>query len=926
MKKLQQYYIFKISTSRLKKSNYCLNLSINEARKTGEIVSIGDSQMLRSLRKLKNQSVDEDTITQLFIEKKKIKSKKYSKENTERLIEIENQIDQYLFVPEIISIFVNDIRHYEYLGQNNFKLNNVTYKRLLCGAGQARRNTSIWIAESYEKSLKTILNNDRKDIEITPAKFNAYFSLASSATLPVSTPYFCVVPDHNIKRIERVDYIQEIENGDDIIEERDEEITFNLWDGQGLISPRFAKQWADELELDYIPSAFIIRSNFIKGMLCTIDFHDYSENIAENHYVIDIWGNKYNIRDADVILTESQFKIWNAYESIDDFVGKCKKNDLGWGISRVTPKYENTHTFLNYQFVQVLDLDNQDIIDLCQPTIEYFENITKNKIEYTLLYLLGEKANQKHNPNIFNHLFDNITKALILNNKLLEDPYIKNYLLHSLNKKIKQSYIGNLIVEGQYTIIIADPIAFLEYIFNLPIKGLLNKDEHYSHYWLNKKETKIAAMRAPLTWKSEVNILNLKRNLEIDKWYKYLNNCIVYNVFGNDNLLQGGSDQDGDIICLTNNKQVIKGASGGLPIHYATKKTPKQKIVEEELYKSDINGFNNNVGFVTNTATSAFAILPRLKENSPEYIETINRLKRFRKEQGATIDATKGLDIKPFPVHWTKWKRIPKNVSDEERKQRKFENSIVINKRPYFMRWVYSAYNRKYLEFRKKYSKDSHMRFDKELDLLLNQKSNCDKLSEEEISFLNDYAQYNPLIETDCLMNKISWHIESKIKQLKISLYNKPTEEIILILKNKNIITDKKKYKKLYDLYKIYKSGKRNFSNIDSGSESFKFRTIEQYNKYIRLKASEISSNGSELANMAVDICYVIHPTDNKNFVWQIFGDEIIENIILNKQEFCSVPFRDKGGTIDYLGDKYSMFNIEINNDENYEYLIYEDF
>ena len=157
-------------------------------------------------------------------------------------------------------------------------------------------------------------------------------------------------------------------------------------------------------------------------------------------------------------------------------------------------------------------------------------------------------------------------------------------------------------------------------------------------------------------------------------------------------------------------------------------------------------------------------------------------------------------------------------------------------------------------------------------------------------------------------------------------MQNKPTEEIILILKNKNIITDKKKYKKLYDLYKIYKSGKRNFSNIDSGSESFKFRTIEQYNKYIRLKASEISSNGSELANMAVDICYVIHPTDNKNFVWQIFGNEIIENIILNKQEFCSVPFRDKGGTIDYLGDKYSMFNIEINNDENYEYLIYEDF
>ena len=924
MKKLQQYYIYKISTSRLKKSNYSVNLTIDLARKTGELVSIGDSQMLRSLRWIKQQEISQSEIDHLLFEKKRIKRKKHTVENSQRLLEIENQLDKILFVPEIISIFVDDIRHYEYIGQNGFTVNNIKYKRLLCGAGQARRNNSLWISEEFETPLKTILNNDRQDIEITPAKFSAYFSLASTATLPVSTPYFCVVPDYEIKRIERVDYIQEVDNDDDIIEERDEEISFNLWDGQGLISPKFAAQWAEEMELDYIPSAFIIRSNFIKGMLCTIDFHKYAEEVAENHYVTDVWGNKYNIRDADIILTESQFKLWNAYESIDDYIRKCKNNNLNWGVSRVTPKYENTHTFLNYQFIQVLNLSDDQIKELCQPTLDYFENISKNNIEYTLLYLMGEMANQSYNENIFSHIHDNVTKSLILNNKLLEDPYIRNYLIHSLNKKIKDSYIGNLIVEGQYTIIVADPIAFLEYIFNLPIKGLLNRDEHYSRYWLNKKEIRIAALRAPLTWTSEVNILNLKQNKETNEWYKYLNNCVIYNIFGNDNLIQGGSDQDGDIICLTNNKQVIDGAQGGLPIHYATKKAPKQKIIEEDLYKSDTNGFNSKVGFITNTATSAFALLPELEVNSSEYIETINRLKRFRKEQGATIDATKGLVIKPFPTHWTKWKKIPENASEEEINKINFENSIVINKRPYFMRWLYTAYNRKYINFKRKYSKDGEMRFNKTLDeMLVQYKEDINSLLENEIQFINNYYRYNSLIESNCLMNKIAWFMEEKISLLKTSLIHKPTEENIMILKNHDIITNKKRYKKLYDLHKIYKSGKKNFSTIESNGGFYKFNTIEQYNKYIRQKAEEISSNGSELANLAVDICYITHPNDNKNFVWQIFGNEITENILKNKQEECHTPFLNKKGDIKYLGERYSMY--EINIDDNCENFFYED-
>jgi hypothetical protein len=55
---------------------------------------------------------------------------------------------------------------------------------------------------------------------------------------------------------------------------------------------------------------------------------------------------------------------------------------------------------------------------------------------------------------------------------------------------------------------VADPIAMLEHIFGLPVKGLLDRDEYYCKYWLDKGVNKIAGMRSPLVWRSEVDVMD----------------------------------------------------------------------------------------------------------------------------------------------------------------------------------------------------------------------------------------------------------------------------------------------------------------------------------------------------------------------------------------------------------------------------------
>ena len=165
--------------------------------------------------------------------------------------------------------------------------------------------------------------------------------------------------------------------------------------------------------------------------------------------------------------------------------------------------------------------------------------------------------------------------------------------------------------------------------------------------------------------------------------------------------------------------------------------------------------------------------------------------------------------------------------------------------------------------------------------------------------------------------------MESEIKLLKEKMFGDITEENIMLLKDQSIPFDKDKFKKLYDLYKKYKSEKRNFANIKDESGEEKYKTVEQYNKYIRNEAYKISPSLRELANLAVSICYEAYPSDNKAFVWCVFGDGIIENINDNRQKVSIIPYIDDGGTIEFLGSKYSNFEIKIDNlsEDIYAYL-----
>lgn len=577
VRKLQQFYVAKFLSGRLANSNYCVyRENINDLRSAQEIVALADSQVLRTIRhiryqRLKQQGIEfeeyqPDTpekmsnLTKLLLEKKRLV--KAEPQNREERVSIQNQItennkkiDRLLFIPEYVLIKIENKKHYREIIKKGLyieaidgftkELTKHKYVRLLCGAGMARNNTVAFIREDFEKELKQYLRNDMNPVKITMNKYNAYFALASTATHQLSTPKCFLVDDCETEMIKKIDWATDTQTTDKLKNKKrivtlDKKLPFNFFDGGGLIDISKARQWAQELELDYVPSVFIIRSIFIKGCLFTVDFKKFAKEIGHKEVLKDLYGIEQNIMDCDVILTKSQFKLWNAYESMEDYQAKCDKNMNYWGISRVSPKKDPSYFTTNYQFLQVLDLDDQDIEELCKPTIEWLKGVSGLDRNFTLLYLLGSLCNQGDiDPKeILNMTSDYVAKALIINPKMIYEQHLRQNIIQSINKKIREAYIGKLILKGCFNTMIPDPYALMEWVFAegdiSKVHGLLKEFEHYSHYWNERGSNIGVAMRSPLTWRSEVNELHFVKNEKTEEWYKYLGSGTVYNVWSCD--------------------------------------------------------------------------------------------------------------------------------------------------------------------------------------------------------------------------------------------------------------------------------------------------------------------------------------------------------------------------------------------------------
>lgn len=906
------YYIYKIPSDKI---SHLSHYSFKEASRDGNVVSIGDNLVLAKIREYYNNTEDHvslyNRVQAIRKEMKEIRKLPTSTDNINKIKKLQSQLDDMLFVDDIVNIKVMTKKEYKVLARNGFDLNGKHYVRFMVGSGQMRRNTVSFINEELfdymQERLMCGLNDKIKTINL--AKLSAYFALSFSSVLWVREPRVCVIKDFDtVIPNQKVNWINKHEDGN-TVEQIYKDIKLNSADGQGLIDPNMARLWAEDMHLNYIPCSFVVRTAFIKGNLVPFDFKAY----AKEHGVLKIkdrYGTEYNVEDIDVLLSESQFKMAKYYSSWEGYLSYHKTYNLKWGVARYNKEYDDEYVLTNYQYIQVLNLTKEDISGLVSYTTNWIKNICSGDIKYALTYNVGVKNPTLSVDSIINSCSSTFTKAIIKNPEMLKDGFVQRKIYNSIKESIRQAKIGRIWVRGNYSFMISDPVAQCRSALGLSPDGLLPANYVYSNFWNNRGvDGEICLLRSPLTHYSEVNIQRLANTDEMKKWYKYIYSGIIYNIYDISVVKHADSDFDGDICMSTNNPYFLKGAKREeLPIMYDKEAVPTQKITLPNQIRCDVKGLDTKVGQITNYSTSMLAMLPLFKgEKQTEQREEIEtRLKLLRELQGAEIDKIKGTTPPNFPKSWRHWVKINKDDDDITKAEKYKYNSMVVKKKPYFFIYLYSTLMNDYKAYEKNFNSISLTHFGIPIKALLRKKEH----TEGELNLIRKYRKYSPVLETDCIMNILCKEIEN----MEFDIKYKPNCVSLLPEFAEEIDVDEEKMQSLTSIYKKYKAQKK-YKGIEALVDNEGIQD-DDMNEILR---NVLYANRDEYKNEMVELFtsskelfnYLIIMCDRNNWsydcIWDIVGEDIIDIIPYGDTKVIV----EKEDGFEYLGHFYGLEEVK---------------
>lgn len=537
--KTSQRYILKLDANRLRRSKFNINITFAEAIKNKEIISISESEVIRFIEQIivKNQDVN------VFNRKAELVNNIKTETDKKKIDEHKKKLTELLYLQEYITVKFKDKKTFNEINKDGFWVNGSRYIRLLGTSGGIKKNTVVYVKSDIHEQLELRLKNGRKNTKRVPAKLEAYRSLACSSSTPVPSDFkFVVVNDFETTFKTKVTYIDSAIDGEPQIEDIDNyEIKHTDSDGYGLISPKLALIWRKELDgRDGIPTGFCIRNAYTKGMVFTFNIHDFARDVAKTDKIVDIWGDEWNISDIDMIIPKSVFKLADDYNNLQHYLDNCKENGYKFCVTKmITTKNDNVRN-LNYQFIQSLDLTDQQIRELIKPTIKEFKDIMSDDYYKSVLFLTGMGVTED------NLAIDNgYVTALQIEKELFNDEFVRSKIHQMLSKKINDAKMGVVATRGNFSVISGDVYGFAESAFGMENpKGLLKSGEFYSNYWNQRGVREVVGMRAPMTVDSNIRKLKLVNNDNTKHWYKYMKNCIIFNAWDATCNALNGADKD----------------------------------------------------------------------------------------------------------------------------------------------------------------------------------------------------------------------------------------------------------------------------------------------------------------------------------------------------------------------------------------------
>lgn len=908
-----QYYVYKLHSSRLKKAKWKLSLPLEQARENDEdIIQLSSSQCLRFIEEI-NHTEDSDIRAKRI--RKKIRELKNEENSSKQLISsLYDALYKTRFIEDYVCIVFDTSKDFDYCTSNGFEINGIHYNPFIGTTGGLKNSVVIFVSDKVFDILNEKKECGRnKDIPNIPEKLSAYEALMCSGSEVVSFPKGIIVVKDCITTFTEPCYNLDDSNSPEPIDTfiKDREFELNVTDGEGLMLPSLAKRWNIELggkPGEILPAGNIRGIPFTKGMVFCMDYIKFGDQIGR-YEVIDAWGDIRDIRDSELILTTSMVKLWDSYSSMEDFSENMEKYNYKCALAKIAEQNCDEERTLNYQFLQSYKLTDDQIKELCQPTIDELKGVLGLDYRKTILFLRGQFLTER---NVLNNNVAPWVQALLVEPNMINDPYIRKKVYNLIKKRIQEAKIGKIKVKGNFSIIAGDPYMLMESMFDLEPKGLLKSGEIYHKHWIDRDVLKVAGFRAPMTSHYNIRVLNVVNNTKTEDWYQYLPSICILNGWDTTAEALNGCDKDGDLIFTTNNKVLVDNYRPLPTICCIQRKGVKRIVNQNDILTSYKRAFGDKIGFITNIITSQITQQWGFSPDSEEYKVLDYRIKCGQLYQQNAIDSLKGIEVKPMPLYW--YRRQESNIKDtdtpEEIKEKQFNKRIVADKKPYFMIYIYPHIMKEYKDYEKNVENKCIIQLGISLSEL-KEKAATSSLLPEELDFYTYYKKFLPVNTNPCVVNRICRLFEQEFDGY---VKNNPPEVPFDYTKlKKGIKYSNSMYYKIRKICLDYNkwlkaiSIKKAKERIDEFDSYLMFMNKNIYFEQLLMK---ICPNIDLLCDILLDFYYQSNKT--KELVWGMVGNVIVERLTHLNWGQVSYPTLSENAEVEYQGNSFSMNTVKL--------------
>ncbi len=930
--KLQQY-IYKLDSSLLELKHWDLKLPLEQARKTdGIVVALADSQILSWINEINGTQDYDIQAKEVKKQIRFLKKQDVTPENKAMIAELYQKLYRLQFREDYMCVVMRNNTHYK-RANKGFKVNGITYKRLLCTTGGVKMSTVVYVSEKVHDEIKRRLANNRNEnVPLVPAKYSAYEALAASGSNVVSWPLgedakipggTIVVKDCMTKFVADVIDVDDSNYPNEPMVElkRNQEFENDASDGCGIMTVELAKRWNGELcgNFDKPLCGCNLRNSFLKGMVFPFDIVAFAEQVngasednPDRYLVEDVWGTKRDVRDAELIITESQLKLWDCYSSWENYYASCIQNRYTFRVAKTASDYEDMDEVrqLNYQFIAPLRLTEDDVKDLIKPTVDEISDILGGDYRKSLVYLCGSKLNDDNVQYV-----DAVARAIMLEPSIIGDDYICNRVHRMIKRRIVDAKIGVLDVRGNYQILSGDLYALAQSVFGLPVTGILAAGEIYSKFWIERGVDEVLCYRAPMSNEHSIVRQHICNNLEAKYWFQYMESIAIVNAWDTMPAALNGFDFDGDLLFTTDNEVLMRRQTNLPALRCIQHKAKKEVISEENLIQSNMNGFGSQIGQITNRCTSMTSLMANYSEDDEEYKVLKYRTQCMQAVQQAEIDKAKGIKTYPMQKPWYMLNecRQSEEYSDEYNAKMEFYEKICAHKKPYFFGYNYPSLMKEYRETTNRAITNARQKFRMELDDMVEMYKNKSDMMPEQRLFVEKFLRSLNLDSSKSTCNMICWEVEKVFDNQKCFVAEK--SDLYGLLRSENtyeatlfnkIIKECKKTEQKHTMKCV----------IEALLNKTESEDLEEYHNIdfdMNAVLSEICSNEEMLCDLLLDYCYKYR--GNKEILWNVCGETLINRLSQSRKLYY--PAIDANGDFEVQGKRYSMQEYIVGGDIN---------